>query len=63
MTTAMASPAEHAATARLGGTYLMFRLASEEYGLGILKVREILKILLDIDAVLPGDSEQGSALT
>ncbi len=34
----------------LGGKYLTFRLADEEYGLGILKVREINKIM-DITAV------------
>ncbi len=39
----------------LGGKYLTFKLAGEEYGLEILKVREIIKIM-DITAVpqMPG---------
>ena len=39
-----------AATDGLGGKYLTFKLAGEVYGLGILKVREIVKIM-DITAV------------
>jgi purine-binding chemotaxis protein CheW len=35
---------------RLGGKYLTFALGSEEYGIGILKVREIIG-LLEITAV------------
>ena len=38
------------ATTDLGGKYLTFRLAEEEYGLEILKVREIMG-MLDITAV------------
>jgi purine-binding chemotaxis protein CheW len=52
--TAQASISERqttrAATATLGGKYLTFKLAGEEYGLEILKVREIIKIM-DITAV------------
>jgi len=36
------SPAAQAPTAALGGKYMTFRLAGEEYGLSILKVRELI---------------------
>jgi purine-binding chemotaxis protein CheW len=38
------------ASTGLGGKYLTFKLAGEEYGLAILKVREIIKFM-DITAV------------
>jgi purine-binding chemotaxis protein CheW len=47
--TAVAEPGG-ASLARLAGKYLTFKLGAEEYGLGILKVREIIG-LLDITAV------------
>ncbi len=45
-----ASTAVAEATTDLGGKYLTFRLAEEEYGLEILKVREIMG-MLEITAV------------
>jgi purine-binding chemotaxis protein CheW len=45
-----AGPAATHETAGLAGKYLTFALAGEEYGLPVLKVREIIKIL-DITAV------------
>ncbi len=45
-----ASTAVAEATADLGGKYLTFRLADEEYGLEILKVREIMG-MMEITAV------------
>jgi purine-binding chemotaxis protein CheW len=53
MTAAAATPEPVAASAdvsALAGKYLTFSLAGEEYGLPVLKVREIIKIL-DITAV------------
>ena len=54
MTAAIATAAAGSATthetAGLAGKYLTFALAGEEYGLPVLKVREIIKIL-DITAV------------
>lgn len=43
-------------TGSLGGKYLTFSLAGEEYGVEILKVREIIKIM-DITSIpqVPGD--------
>jgi purine-binding chemotaxis protein CheW len=54
MTAVMATPEAGASatleTSKLSGKYLTFVLADEEYGLPVLKVREIIKIL-DITAV------------
>jgi purine-binding chemotaxis protein CheW len=38
-------PLEKAANADLAGKYLTFRLSHEEYGIGILKVVEIIKLM------------------
>ena len=46
---AVAEP-RHSRTAAMGGKYLTFSLAAEEYGLEILKIREIIGIM-DITAV------------
>ena len=46
---AVAEP-RHSRTAAMGGKYLTFSLANEEYGLEILKIREIIGIM-DITAV------------
>lgn len=40
-----AGAATEAKTRRLGGKYLTFKLADEEYGLEILKVREIMGVM------------------
>ena len=50
MTTLTAPPAAPAAATRHGGKYLTFALGKEEYGLEILKVREIIG-WLDITAL------------
>jgi len=50
MATAVENLTQNEATPGLGGKYLTFKLAGEVYGLGILKVREIVKIM-DITAV------------
>jgi purine-binding chemotaxis protein CheW len=53
MTAVIATAADTSATletSKLSGKYLTFVLADEEYGLPVLKVREIIKIL-DITAV------------
>ena len=54
-TSAVAEATSGVATSDLGGKYLTFKLAGEEYGLEILKVREIVKIM-DITTVpkMPG---------
>jgi len=44
------APRKASAATQLGGKYLTFKLSGEEYGLEILKVREIIKIM-DITAV------------
>ena len=48
--------ARDAKSGTLGGKYLTFSLAGEEYGVEILKVREIIKIM-DITSIpqVPGD--------
>ncbi len=48
--------ARDAKSSTLGGKYLTFSLAGEEYGVEILKVREIIKIM-DITSIpqVPGD--------
>jgi len=54
-TSAVAEATSDATTSNLGGKYLTFKLAGEEHGLEILKVREIVKIM-DITTVpkMPG---------
>ncbi len=48
--TAEAGPTNDQAASDLAGKYLTFALAGEEYGLPVLKVREIMKVM-DITAV------------
>jgi purine-binding chemotaxis protein CheW len=45
-----AEPTTASATAHLAGKYLTFALSSEEYGLSVLRVREIIK-MMDITEV------------
>jgi purine-binding chemotaxis protein CheW len=49
-TAALAANASLAAASGMAGKYMTFKLANEEYGLGILKVREIIG-LMDITRV------------
>ncbi len=44
-TTPLAAGTAQAAAAHLAGKYLTFKLAAEEYGLEILKVQEIIKMM------------------
>ncbi len=50
MSQASAATEAHAGNARLAGKYLTFKLAAEEFGLEILKVQEIIK-MMDITKV------------
>ena len=45
MTTNLTAPADEAATASLTGKHLTFNLQNESYGIDVLKVREIIRLI------------------